>query len=207
MIVNGVRFSESAATLGDEHGLKISRADLRLGSMVRVEGSVDANASGSALKVTAIPSVAGKVETIDAAGGTLTVLGQKVVVDANTVFEGIGGLAALTVGDLVEVHGLLGTGQINATLIEKKATLILASVRGTVKNLNAGAGTFEIGALVVRIGTAKIDPKADALVDGVLVSMRSEKAPVAGVLEAGSIKVRQPQAGRARRSIASISRD
>jgi hypothetical protein len=103
--------------------------------------------------------------------GTMTVMGQSVIVKTTTVFEskvaGITSVDRVAAGNVVEVSGFSsGGGIVYATRIEAK----LAShsgeeieVKGIITNLTAG--TFGIGGLTVDFSSALFD---DSIPDGTL---------------------------------------
>jgi hypothetical protein len=77
VIVNGVRFSTTGATIL-VNGVAATEADLAIGQVVRVEGTVDAGGTtGTAQSVTFEDNVTGPIESIDLASGRL-VAGQPV---------------------------------------------------------------------------------------------------------------------------------
>ncbi len=195
-IVNGVRFDDSKARVVDEDDQVRSLADLRLGTMVKVEGTGDDDAgTGSATKVTLIPSLLGKVEAVNASAGTLVVLGQTVRVDASTAFDGVAGLSALAVNDAIRVNGLVvADGSFAATLIEKlRGPIMSFEVRGIVDIVDHVNHTFAIGALTVDYSSAVLKPDGAEPFGGALVKLRSRQGPVAGVLFASSVKVHTPR--------------
>lgn len=193
VVVNGVRFSDSAATVVDEDGASVSRAKLNLGSNVHVEGRADSDkGSGKADRIVLLPDLRGTITAIDTAAGSLTVMGRVVIVGSATVLEGFAALAELTIGDKVEVHGLLdANGQLQASLVEKKVAIASVLVRGTATNVNAGAKTFQIGPLTIGFGAAVIGPDGATVTEGARVSVRAASPPVAGVLSADRIRVKR----------------
>ncbi len=192
VIVNGVRFDDSKARVVDEDGQVRSLADLRLGSMVKVEGSGDdGTGKGSATKVTLIPALLGKVEAVDVGAGTLVVLGQMVRVDAGTAFDGVAGLSALALNDVIRVHGLLAAdGSFAATLIERlRGSIMSFELRGIIDAIDLVNHTFTIGTLSVDYSSAMLKPDGIEPFKGALVKLRSAQAPVAGLLIATSVRV------------------
>jgi hypothetical protein len=159
--VNGVEFDVSAArvTVGDE----TVRADaLRSGMLVSVSGSAE-GARGRAVSVDVRAELVGPVTEINptAAPPFFVAGGVKVVVDNSTVFEDLpGGLNALRVGMIVEVHGLRDAGGVLiATRVEVKAGLDPADlrvhkVRGPITAV--GSTAFEIGGVTVTYGAATL---------------------------------------------------
>jgi len=155
VIVNGVRFDDSAATVTDDDGGIKTSSHLRLGMQVEVDsGLVDASAaSARASAVRFGGRVTGPVSAVDTAAGTLTVLGQVVDVTTTTVFDDslAGGPAALVTGAVVEVHGLAdaATGHVIATRIEAEAGATAYKLRGSVAALDTTAKTFSIGGAAI----------------------------------------------------------
>ena len=186
VIVNGVRFSSVGATLADDDGTGLRSDDLRLGQTVQVRGSSDEAAqTGTASAVTVLRGLQGAITALNPATGSLTLLGQQVLANANTAFEGVAGLSALAVGQTVEVYGVRqADGSVLATRIERK-TLTGSNLRGVVSQLNATAKTFSIGALVVNYSQATVGGN---FVNGQVVKVRSASAPVGNVLQASSVK-------------------
>ena len=182
IIVNGVRFDDATARVVDDDGIAHDRGDLKLGMQAQVQaGPVTTDAAGvAAAKATAIEfgsQVRGPVQAVDAAGGTLVVLGQSVKVDAATVFDGFAaGLGSVRAGVLVEVYAFFDrtTATYTATRIELKATLADYKVVGAVAALNTGAKTFAIGGATIGYGSV---PAAalPALANGVVVRARLQK--------------------------------
>lgn len=164
VIVNGVRFDDSAASISDGDGDSRDRSALALGMVVEIKaGRIDDNTSrGEAYEIIVRSEIKGPVEAVDAVAGTLTVLGQSLTVDAATVFEDISGLAALTTGSLVEVYAVRSAGgTLLATRIEAKTSLDAFKLRGTVTALDPIARTFAIGnALISYAGVSSPPPLA-----------------------------------------------
>jgi hypothetical protein len=126
--------------------------------------------------------IVGPVAGVDAAGSTLEVFGQRVAVTATTVFDErlVGGLAGVTVGANVEVHGFYDAvnGRYVATRIEPRSVAPLAfKLRGPVAGLDAAARSFTIGAL--RFSYANATPPA-SLSDGSFVRIAVATTPEAG---------------------------
>ena len=184
VIVNGVRFDDSAASISDDDGQKHALDALRLGMRVEVDsGRVDAaSASAHALAVRFGGLVTGPVEAIDVAAGRLTVLGQGIDVTATTVIDDrlVGGLAAVQTAAVLHVHGLrdAASGRILATRIEPQPNASRYKLRGTVVGLNPTAKTFSIGAAVISYAGLSAAPAG--LADGVTLRLALALTPVAG---------------------------
>jgi hypothetical protein len=117
----------------------------------------------------------GPVGAVDTAAGTLTVLGQTVVLSPTTVVDDrlAGGLSALKTGDVVEVHARLdaATGRYLATRVEPQPAATAWRLRGAVANLDTAARTFTIGGATVSYASVATVPPglANGSVVGVLL--------------------------------------
>src|SRR5512139_7454 len=150
IIVNGVRFDDTHATVTDDDGAPHTRADVKLGMVVEIDGEVHGNSgTGVADRIQFGNEIAGPVESVDAANARLVVLGQTVQIDADTLFGGYAaGLADVAPGQLVEVFAFYdtGTGVYTATRIECSAALTEFKLRGRISGLDTAARSFFIGA-------------------------------------------------------------
>ena len=155
VIVGGVRFDDSAARVEDEDGTLRRSDDLRLGMTVEVEaGEVTPGAAGAlstarADRIRYVSEMTAPVASVDVAGSRFVALGQTVIVAPSTVFDErlAGGLAALSAGDRVRVHGRFdaATGAYRATRVEPVEVAIGFVLRGVVSGLDAGSRVFRIG--------------------------------------------------------------
>jgi hypothetical protein len=193
IIVNGVRFDDSQATITDDDGARRSSADLKLGMVVAITGSgVTAGATGSTATASSInfgSELRGPIDSV--AAQSLVVLGQTVQVRATTIFDSIaGGLAGLAAGQLVEVHGFVdpASNQIIATRIEREDNADTFKLQGQVQSLNTTARTFSIGALSISYaGIAAADLPAN-LANGLLVRVRLAPTPATGTRTATRVR-------------------
>ena len=178
LIVDGVRIDDRAVVAGiEKEDDSVENAELKIGQHVEVEHN--GNLIATAIRITS--ELEGPVATVDAAAGTLTVLGQTVSVNSDaalgpvTVFETpYTQLADIKTGDSVEIFGLLkidaaGKTTLQATRIEKRTVAAFNRVKGIVSELSVSASTFKLGALLVNYAGAKVKPSAAALVNGVEV--------------------------------------
>ena len=158
IVVNGVHYDDSHAAIFDDDGAARASSDLKLGMTVDVDaGAISTDAATSTPQATASKvqfgyAILGPVQAVDAAHSQLTVLGQTVAVDADTVFDGItGGVAGVHVGNLVGVFALFdtATGLYSASRIELKTNAGEYRLRGIVSSLDTAAKTFAIGAAVI----------------------------------------------------------
>jgi len=190
IIVNGVRFDDSAATVTDDNGGLRSASHLKLGMRVSVDsGAVDAAGNARASAVRFGSEIVGPVASVDAASGRLVVLGQTVEVTSTTVFDDslATGLGAVALGAVVEVHGLPDstTGRFVATRIEGASSATSYKLRGTVAGLDGTAKTFQIGAATIAYGSATNVPTT--LANGSAVRVLLGITPVSGVWQATSL--------------------
>jgi len=179
IIVNGVRFDESSARIDDDDGGGRSAGELRLGMVVAIDsGEITSDASGRVAKATRVrigSELVGPVDSVDATAGTLLVIGQRVRVDAATVFDGGlgGGLASLAAGSVVEVYGFqdAASGGVLATRVEPRTPApAVYKIRGSVAQLNNAALQFQIGdATLTYAGLASVP---GGLANGTIVRAR-----------------------------------
>lgn len=148
-----------------EEPTRVDQSDLKVGMVVRITGSND-GVNGEAETVEYADLLEGTISS-RLAGDSLTVMGQTVIIDLDTIFDD-GGTGILLVDDLpidavIEVSGFSdGLGVIYATRIEVKSAtwdgIDQLEVKGIVQNLTAT--TFELGGLT-------IDWSAALLPDGI----------------------------------------
>lgn len=184
VIVNGVRFSDDSAELVDDDGNRLGRGDLALGQQVEIEASsIDrAGGQGVATRIRVGSELVGPVAAVDLPSRTLVLLGQTVVVDDRTVFDDDlpGGLAAVTAGQVLEVHAQLDAarGVYRATRIEPEESPEAYKLRGPVEALDTVARSFRIGGATVNYASAgELPPN---LANGLQVRVRLQPMMVAG---------------------------
>ncbi len=198
VIVNGVRFDDSKATVTDDDGAASTKDALKLGMSAEVHGGgVSDDGTGAKAAASAISfgsQLVGPVSSTDAAGKTLTILGQKVIVLDTTVLDNrlVGGFAAITVGTLLEVHGTTDatTGAVTATRLEPTAAAAGFKIRGIVANLDTTATTFTIGGTLISYASAT--PVPPNLANGLFVRARLQTTQVAGAWVATRIGAAGP---------------
>jgi len=152
IVVNGVHFDDSQASISDEDGHVLTSDDLHLGTTVDLQGSDDHSGEVHASVIHVRTDLVGTVTAAwDPATGRLAVLGQPVLVDASTALDDFtGGAGAIAAGSVVAVHALYdpATGVYVATRIEPATGATAFVVRGTVAALDTAAQTFAIGGQV-----------------------------------------------------------
>lgn len=180
VFVNGVEFKTAGAQV-TVNGASATPADLKVGMMVQVDGSIDANGStGTAAKIRYDDDVEGVVDSVAPTKNSLVVMGQKVVVDNMTVFHGVTGLANIQAGNVVEVSGMVdAAGVVHATHIELKKTSFAAgdqlNLRGKVASLDTTNSTFDIGTQTVSYATANLNGLPSGLRNGMTVEVKSRQ--------------------------------
>jgi Domain of unknown function (DUF5666) len=139
--VNGVNYDVGpAATVLDGFGKPLRAEALRLGQWVEVTGQAsEALGLGLADRVQVRNSARGTVTAVNGGAASLTVLQTAARYEAGiTVVEGVNDAGALRVGDIVEVHGPLGSaaGTVQATRVERLAAAPVVELRGRVSGLD-----------------------------------------------------------------------
>ncbi|MEZ5657669.1 MAG: DUF5666 domain-containing protein [Burkholderiaceae bacterium] len=101
IIVNGVHYDESSASLVDDSGRSVARDALRLGMMVRIDGTANASTgTGTAASIQVFSELKGLVDSVGT--DSVMVAGRTVRLLSNTVRDGF---ATLNAGQFVEVYG------------------------------------------------------------------------------------------------------
>jgi hypothetical protein len=141
--VNGIGFDStgSAITVNGNPG---TSSDIKPGQVVTMRGNA-ASGNGTATQIDFMNEMTGPVSGISGtlstdmiSAPTMTVFGQTVRVDGNTVFEPADlDPAGINVGSVVEVSGFPNEeGEILATFIESKATATEYNIRGLVSGVS-----------------------------------------------------------------------
>ena len=159
IIVNGIHFDTANAAI-EVDGNPGIQSDLKVGHIVVVHGTMDddgANAVADAVSFSDV--VEGPISAIDTVAGTITVLGQLIIIDADTSFDddiSPASIDGLNINDTVEVSGFfLADGSISATRIEREPAGTELEITGLVSMLTAT--TFQINDLIVDFSAAQLD--------------------------------------------------
>ncbi len=184
VIVNGIRYNDDKATISID-GAPKSPADLKLGMVVRIQGSPITAATATSLATAEANSIScssewkGTVEAVDPAAKTLTLLGLKVHVLDTTIFDGGMFNGALN-GKAVEVYGFSFTDPANgdlalrATRVEiKDRALSSYRLSGVVSHLSSSSHTFQLGNTTIHYASAS---GATGLQNGQLVRVDLQTA-------------------------------
>lgn len=169
IIVNGVRYDDSTASVVDDDGLATkvalgARVELTSSSVTTVSDDSSTAVAGS---ITVRSQLTGPVASVDTA--SFVALGQTVDVTEATVFDSTlaSGLSSLVAGStVVRVHGLVDsvTGHLLATRVESVTAATAYALRGTVSALDTTATTFNLGGATIVYGSATNIPTT--LADG-----------------------------------------
>jgi hypothetical protein len=185
VFVNGIEFDTSDAVVvvdGAERGTGNQAVldNLAVGKLVRVEGPSEDGGTGTAQRLVYNEDIIGPVTDVvevDANTRRLVVLGQTVVVDAQTNFAGTT-LNEVAVGHFVEVSGFVDEqGAVFATYFRKIADAMPpgaeVQVRGFAAGVNPGLRSFFISLLEIDYATADVSALAEgAPVNGEYVEVK-----------------------------------
>lgn len=193
VFVNGVEFN-TARTSVTINGVSGKESELKVGMVVKVDGTINGDGrSGNATSINFSAEAEGPISDINLATNTLTVLGQTVSIDGNTIFEGATGLSdsTLVIGDYIEVSGFRNASGIVASRIEKKtvgSSHHSIQIKGIISNLDAAAHTFTLGTLTVDYGSLNPFP---ALSNGLWVEVKANATPdpTTNILKATKIEI------------------
>ena len=168
IFVNGIEYETDSTTFTIDN-TSGTESDLAIGMVVRVSGSKDeTTASGTAVSVDYNSLVTGPVDSVfNTTTDELGVMGQTVIVNSDTVFEGSAtkpSLSDLAIDDIVEVSGFSDgdSGRILATRIELKTGTSRYEIIGNVTGISGTS--FQIGGLTIQAGMLSI-PAAGTLVE------------------------------------------
>lgn len=183
IIVGGVRFDDSAASVQDDDGASMNSGDLKLGMVVRIKGGKKTD-DGTSIRAKADSievhsELQGPVDSKTAT--SIVVLGQTVKISATTFFEDGLSLATLAVGNVVEVHGFVDplTNTLTATRVELKQNAKVFKLQGAISALNTATKTFNIGTVTISYLTAVL-PSSLTLANGSVVRVRLAITPLTG---------------------------
>lgn len=190
VIINGVRYDDSAATVKDDSGNTIASSKLALGMTVQLKGKNNDDGSGSASGIDVFSELQGPVSALNLAGSSFSLFGFTVQTNAKTVFADATGLSALADGNIVEVYGLRNGTTITATRIERKtpaAGAVVVKLRGALSGLNSASTSFTLGGLVINYGSATVLPAASSLSEGGYVAISATSLPSGTNLSASRV--------------------
>jgi hypothetical protein len=133
-------------------GAEVDEQSFEVGDMVAVVG-FEKDGKRYAEKVIFEPSVTGKVEAYDAMAGTVTILGQRIKLNASTVI-GTSLNDKQLLGETLTISGWQGDSELRATRVEAEEDAQKARVKGHVHSIAAARFELKIGNL--RINYAQV---------------------------------------------------
>ena len=176
--VKGINFDASNAEIDSENS-----GDLTEGMVVVVDGSVDGN-QGVANKITYDSEVEGVVTAIDVTAGTMSVMGQLVLLTMDTLYYNDVADAkelitedAIMAGNVVEVSAMPDSnGDLVASRVVLKADFLAddeeIEIKGYVTNYD-GINTFSINACQITTTDMTEYDNIDMLVNDMYVEVKS----------------------------------
>ena len=160
VIVNGERYGTNGANFNID-GKPGNQSDLKVGQIVTLKTSTDAQGNKSASSVSFKDAVQGEITAISLTPKRITVMGQNVVIRGSTSFDDDidpNDINGLVVGDVVQVSGQFnGSGNIVASQIELADAAEGFELTGHVSGLDASGMTFKIRGLDVSFANATLE--------------------------------------------------
>jgi primosomal replication protein N len=184
IFVNDVEFETNNAVITVNKQSMTANA-LQVGMIVQVEGIIQSDGkTGTASRINFNENVKGPIQFINDNTNTINILGQTVLIDRFTAFEGMLDWSDLKVGEVVSVSGLVdANATIHATWIKRENHLTEFEVIGSVANLDRITQTFTIGNLTINYSqTLRLNVPEGILNNGLLVEV---KGVLAGTLAKG----------------------
>lgn len=180
VIVDGVHYDTKSASVKYDDSISIELNDLQVGMIVDLEGYLaEDGLSGEATTIVYNEQVCGKITWVDTAAQELSVFGQMIHYDEQTVFYGFDedALDAELLPDtLVAISGYVGLqGEIYATRIAQKdsSNYTKFKAEGKIKSLNTASQTFELNDLVINYQSSSlIGVDAASLANGQIVRLK-----------------------------------
>ena len=183
VFVNGVEIETTDETNILIDDVSANENALKVGMKVEIEAF-----DNVASLVTYTSEIKGPIESgsINTANNSFSVLGQKVIVDDTTIYEGVSGFAALQENNIVEVSGFAdANADIQATFVElEDSSLQEFQIRGTVSDHNGSNKTFNINNILINYSNIQNPP---GISNGFSVEVKGRLD--ANVLEAAEIEI------------------
>ena len=200
IIVGGVRYDDSKASVTDDDGEGKSSGDLKMGMVVKIKGGKKSS-DGLRAEANSIEIYSELLGPIDSVTNSptvrsLVILGQTVEILATTYFDDGLKFDTLVVGNVVEVYGFINpvTSIMTATRVELKVAPKVFKLQGSIRLLNTAAKTFQIGQLVIAYTNADL-PGNLSLANGSVVRVRLATTPVTGTRNALKIRAAEYKHG------------
>ncbi|MEH6348271.1 MAG: DUF5666 domain-containing protein [Bermanella sp.] len=147
--VNGIRFDISQASINLD-GQTGSQDEIKLGQVVTITANYNSDGTGTASLLNYDDSLQGPVDSVNVTGHSLVVMGQTILVNNETLFDGVT-LETIETGRIVEISGMSNAlGQWQASYIGLSDQSITEfDTLGEVSELDAAAMTFKVNDLSV----------------------------------------------------------
>ncbi|MCP5207868.1 MAG: hypothetical protein H7A01_11730 [Hahellaceae bacterium] len=171
VIVNGIKFNTDNANIFDGSD-PTDESRLDVGQVVMVTGDIDSKTStGVASSIVLTTELIGPVTAIDATNQTVTILGQLVQLNNDTLFDQENAsIDSLKIGDYLRVYGLRASSEIVASRLEHETDMMNVDVRGKIESLDLNLQRFEINEQVIDYSMVSLDDLTKrALQDGLFV--------------------------------------
>ncbi len=152
ILINGQRYTTDESDFVI-NGVTGSQSDLALGMLVSADVDFD---QMSASRVRYEPSVLGPVTSFDPATNRILVLGQTIIITADTVLDGLT-VTELNPGKFIQLTGNRdATGALRSTWIASSPVTSQVQITGNLSNLQSDEGKFFISQLSVDYNVADL---------------------------------------------------
>lgn len=188
VVVNGIHFLTPDTQVETDDAAVTDESALKLGMVVNITGSIDESSGEiTADQISYHAKAEGAVESINLVNKSFVVMGQTVLIDTLTEFDGVT-FDTMQVGQLVEISGNLNANnEIVATRVEvSQAGETERKLRGTISALDSQNSTFALNNVSVNYSNAQVE---GTLADGVEVKVSSAQDVSNGLLSANEVKV------------------
>ncbi len=188
VVVNGIHFLTTDTQVSTDDTASTDESSLKLGMVVNINGTVDeATGEISANQIDYSAEAEGMIESINLVNKSFDVMGQTIIVDSLTEFEGVT-FNSLQVGQSVEISGNRNASdQIVATRVEVSGTTeTQRKLRGIMSNFDQTNAKFNINNIVVDFSAAQVE---GTLADGAEVKVSANQDTTNSSLMADEVKV------------------
>ncbi len=192
ILLNGKRYIIENETSILFDGVNVLQTELKVGQFVTIASSkLDDNGNRIADLVRSDTLIEGPITSIDISGNTISVLGQQIRINRDTIFDddlADRSINGLLVDDVIEVTGIQNkNGVILATRIELDDDNDNFKLVGPISDLNESLQEFTMNGLTVSyFGATLEDLPGGSLSDGDIVKVEGNLN--SGVLEAEEVE-------------------
>lgn len=209
VVVDGTRYEDDQAQVTEEVSAGVN-SNLTLDS-VELGMQVEVTADGDQAQAIVIrTSLVAAIDSLQSDG--FTAAGQQVQVSTATIYSGTPGLADLSVGTRVAVHGTRNADDVivaRRVAVRSPDAEPFVRIVGVVRDLDERAQTFRLGNLIVDYSNnPRVVPAGASLAEGRGVVVFGATQPSVGMLQASGIRVLRAQVIEGRRvRVAGLIRD